>query len=72
MMLHRVPAAAPVGSCRRAEARGAAAADRRHQRKEERELLDELLPRATGGTREARVSSTRRGEGEVAAHRGWP
>lgn len=43
---------------RRAEGRVAAAAERRHQRKEEKELLDELLPRATGGTREARVSST--------------
>jgi hypothetical protein len=43
---------------RRAEGRVAAAAERRHQRKEEKELLDELLPRATGGTREARVSCT--------------
>jgi hypothetical protein len=46
------------GVRRRAEGRVAAAAERRHQRKEEKELLDELLPRATGGTREARVSST--------------
>jgi hypothetical protein len=41
--------------CRRSDQRVAAAADRRHQRKEQKELLEELLPRATGGTREARV-----------------
>jgi hypothetical protein len=43
--------------CRRADQRVAAAAERRHQRKEQTQLLDELLPRATGGTHEARVSS---------------
>lgn len=48
--------------CRRADVRVAAAADRRQQRKEEKELLDELLPRATGGTREARVSCTYRSD----------
>lgn len=46
-------------SCRRAGERVAAAAERRVQRKEQKELLDELLPRATAGTREARVRGGR-------------
>lgn len=46
--------------CRQALDRGAAAADRRKQRRDEKELLDELVPRATGGTREARVGCAAR------------
>lgn len=41
--------------CRRAGERAAAVTERRLHRKEQQDLLDELLPKATGGTREARV-----------------
>lgn len=41
---------------RQVQDRQAAAADRRKGAREQRGLLDELLPKATGGTHDARVS----------------
>jgi hypothetical protein len=47
------------GCCRHQEGRQAAALDRRRAAREQRELLDELAPKATAGTHEARVRTRR-------------
>ena len=60
-------AATHLPMVRRVGERAAAAADRRAQRKEQKELLEELLPRATAGTREARVRGGRT-KGGAAVH----